>query len=98
MTQQLNNFKLGNEWDLEMLKGEVTAHVTVKLSHTKSKVTDLKAEMFKQAEAAKDTSDTLQDLLVSITNLMGNVSKMQEERIFWRYSDTMEAEEELATL
>ena len=65
----MNSSKAVNEWDLGALKGEVTIDVIVKLFHTESKVNDLKTEMAKQLEVAKDTSGTLQDLLVSITNL-----------------------------
>ena len=43
LTQQLNSFKPVNERDLGTLKGEVTVNVTAKLSHTESKVNDLKA-------------------------------------------------------
>ena len=59
LTQQVNSFKPVNEQDLGALKEEVTADVTAKLSHTKPKVNDLKTEMAKQSEAAKDTYGTL---------------------------------------
>ena len=71
-----------NEGDLEALKGQVTIDVTAKLSHTKSKLNDLKVEMAKQSEARMDTSSTLQDLLVSITNPENNVSKMHQEMTY----------------
>ena len=98
LTQQLNAFKPVNEGDMENLKGEITADVSMRLSQTEQKVAKLSAQMTKQSEAARDTSSTLQDLLGSIRNLADNVSNIQKEVSYWRDSEVVEAEEELENL
>ena len=80
------------------VRGEVNAKVAGKLAETENRVTELTEELAKQTKGAEDKSTTLHELMVSIANLGKNMIKMSHKLSFWRETEAMNIENELANL
>ena len=61
----------------------VFAKVVGRFSQTDAKVTKLAKEVVKQSKVAKETSDTLRSLMISIENLGDNLIKIRNELKSW---------------